>query len=156
MQGSALNLSNGAQLPIAAAQHQQNVAQQAAQLVIEKSAIEATHRSPGATPTRDKRLVTELIIGTFSSNVLTSILDHLWKPDSLEQILWVAKKLDAQLRSLDRRQNFTELQVLALREAGQLTAQLVEHNVGQVTIMQSVYPQLVVVSGNVLEKIHLL
>lgn len=102
---------------------------------------------------RSKGFVTELVVGTLASNVLTTILDHYWRPDHVKQELLEA---DIPLCNLNRRQNFTELQVVSLREAGHNTAQLVEHNIAQISVIRSVFPSLAVVAGHIMARTHLL
>lgn len=52
--------------------------------------------------------------------------------------------LEQEVQRLSERANFSQLQVQALEESVELTADLVEHNVEQIRLMQYSYPALTV------------
>jgi len=104
---------------------------------------------------RDKRGLVDFCLGCFFTNVIETVTDRIWPNPALSELKEHQDLLDHKLATITMRYNFTELQVKALAESQQLTAQLVEHNVEQIHALQFTYPSLAIVAANIVAKMHL-
>lgn len=76
-----------------------------------------------------KRSLTDIIIGAFASNIITTIVDRIWPNGQTSELERRVQLLDQQTQSLNSRLNFTSMEIGALRDGQQILAKLVEHNI---------------------------
>ena len=107
---------------------------------------------------RQRRGLVDFVFGAFAGNVVSVVLDRLWPHElpEYDQLVEHERGLDAKIKILNARANFSDLQLTAVKELSVVTASLVEHNIEQIKAMRLSYPILAVTTSNIIAKMHLL
>ena len=103
-----------------------------------------------------KRTIMDFCFGCFFSNVVNAVIDRIWPNPAFKELEEREHVLAHKINELNSRANLTSLQIRAISESSQLTAQLVQHNVEKVHAIQVTFPLLAVVTANMVARMHLL
>lgn len=114
---------------------------------------------PSQQPTgqaRHKRGLTDFVVGAFASNVMETVVDRFFPNPQITDLQSRQQKLEEKAIVLNSQLSFAALQQRALIEGAEITAALVENNVQRLDTISYSYPQLTVVTADMVARMHLL